>query len=137
MSETSTEGPDWTCAACGSSGPFKDIEYPNTPNGPAEYDIECQECGSLSVAESAAEAARTLGKRLEETLADRDAWKERAKQGTQLVWKLAPIVCDHAPDCPIKQTGQRDDCDCNHPDEDPLAIETRTYLRDAAKEGET
>jgi len=64
--------PEWCCAECGSIN-LRGIVYPSTPNGPEEYDMECNECGSLEIAESGTEAARVLAEKLDTARAERDA----------------------------------------------------------------
>lgn len=72
-------GPDWTCSACGASGPFRAIRY-DTPGEPVEHDMECETCGSLDVRESAAEAAHVLGDRLDEATARAERAEARVKE---------------------------------------------------------
>lgn len=64
--------PDWTCADCGSGGPFRGITY-DTPGEPVEYDMECGACESLDVRESGREAASELGLKLEAVTIERDS----------------------------------------------------------------
>ncbi len=67
--EEDTQGPAWTCADCGSARNHG-ITYPSTPNGPEEYDMVCDDCGSLEIAESPEEAANVLGLKLDECRAE-------------------------------------------------------------------
>jgi chromosome segregation ATPase len=57
--------PKYCCSRCGSLGPFIGITYPATPNGPEEYDMKCEYCGSLEIAESPEGAVLELAQKLD------------------------------------------------------------------------
>ena len=81
--------PTFQCSDCGSTGPFRDVVYPNTPNGPEEYDTECVECGSLQIEESPRCAFSRAVNRLDE---EKGAALERAEEAEARVRELEAIA---------------------------------------------
>lgn len=86
--------PTFQCSDCGSTGPFRDVVYPNTPNGPEEYDIECVECRSLHIEESPRCAFSRAVNRLDE---EKGAALERAEKAEAEVeeWKSKATSYDY------------------------------------------
>lgn len=80
---------DDTCADCGSLTPPFGVMYPGTPNGPAEYDMMCSDCGSLDVAESAREAAGRLGDKLDTARAENETLRAEVAAMREAVESLA------------------------------------------------
>lgn len=54
-------GPEWACSECGSTAGFSDVKY-ETMDG-TDYDVECDECGSVEVEESPSAALQRMAER--------------------------------------------------------------------------
>jgi hypothetical protein len=57
------EGPDWACPGCGNTDKnrFKTVQVCfDSPNGPAEYDLECEDCGGHEAQENPREALHMM-----------------------------------------------------------------------------
>lgn len=55
---------DGVCLGCLHEGPFTGITHPDTPEGPAEHDMVCPECGSDNIAEDIRDAAHMLWRKV-------------------------------------------------------------------------
>ena len=89
------------CAECGSTGPFRDVVYPSTPNGPEEYDIACEECGSLKIEESPREAFHHMLLRADEA----NARAEDAEEKLAEVMAAALAVVNNCEVAPVMAFG--------------------------------
>lgn len=100
ISELDEIMPDWCCSECGSTSNHG-ITYPSSPNGPEEYDLMCDDCGSLNIEGSCAKAASSLGLKLGESRSeisqlrdDVNHWRVKAECYGNMVHGCSPALAD-------------------------------------------
>ena len=99
-------GPDWTCVECGSRDSFTTIKH-DTPGEPVDYDMKCDECGSLDVRESPGEAFQA---HMNECPLDEKAGEERVEELLDALEEYG----DHGPRCAMHNVDITEPrvCDC-------------------------